>query len=120
MSCTFACTLWPTAQVHELSFLSGVRKFTRATADPATQDETLCQVQVETVGTPTLSRVAVDHIQVSSVQWFNSRAVGRLVTPSTLQGIAMNLVTPCQCCHRFCGNELLTHRFKSPWETITK
>ena len=68
----------------------------------------------------TLKYVAVDHIHIPSVQWFSSRAVGRLVTPSTLQGIAMNLVTPCQCCHRFCGNELLTHRFKSPWATITK
>jgi len=74
----------------------GMRKFARAAAGPTTQDETLRQVQVKSVGIPALRRVAVDHIFASSVQWFNGRAVGRLVTPSTLQVIATDLVTPCK------------------------
>ena len=93
---------------------SGMRKFTRAPAGPTTQDETLCQVQVERVGTAASRYSLACNIFASSVQWFNARAVGRLVTPSTLQVIATDLVTPCQCSQRPRRSRRLTYRSKSP------
>jgi hypothetical protein len=77
-----------------------MRKFPRTATDPAAQDETLCEVQVKTVGIFAWRYVAVVHIFVLSVQWFNARAVGKLVTPSTLQVIVTSLVTPCKFDHR--------------------
>ena len=54
---------------------------------------------------PVRKRVVADMAGLYSVQWFNSRAVGRLVTPTTLQVIAINLVTPCTQCHSLAVSE---------------
>lgn len=88
--------------------------FARAVTYPTTQDETLRQVQVKTVRIFASGYAVVDNIPILSVQWFNYRAIGRLITPPALQAIARSLVTPCQYSHGLYGSGRLTFRFKSP------